>query len=47
MAIGLENLYGRVNWALGIEGEGFCEGMYCIRPERTADDQLVSGGSAR
>jgi AhpD family alkylhydroperoxidase len=33
MAIGLENLYGRTNWALGIEGEGFSEGMYCVRPD--------------
>lgn len=33
MAIGLENLYTRTNWALGIEGEGFSEGMYCVRPE--------------
>jgi AhpD family alkylhydroperoxidase len=33
MAIGLENLYSRTNWALGIEGEGFTEGMYCVRPE--------------
>jgi AhpD family alkylhydroperoxidase len=30
MAIGLENLYSRTNWALGIEGEGFSEGMYCV-----------------
>lgn len=33
MAIGLENLYSRTNWALGIEGQGFSEGMYCVRPE--------------
>ncbi len=33
MAIALENLYSRSNWALGIEGEGFSEGMYCVRPE--------------
>jgi AhpD family alkylhydroperoxidase len=32
VAIGLENLYSRTNWALGIEGEGFSEGMYCARP---------------
>ena len=31
MAIGLENLYSRSNWAFGIEGEGFTEGMYCVR----------------
>ncbi len=34
MAIGLENLYSRTNWALGIEGEGFSDGMYCVRPDR-------------
>jgi AhpD family alkylhydroperoxidase len=33
MAIALENLYSRSNWALGIEGEGFSDGMYCVRPE--------------
>jgi AhpD family alkylhydroperoxidase len=33
MAIALENLYSRVNWAFGIEGEGFSEGTYCVRPE--------------
>ena len=33
MAIGLENLFSRTNWALGIHGEGFSEGMYCVRPE--------------
>ncbi len=33
MAIALENLYSRSNWAFGIEGEGFSEGMYCVRPE--------------
>lgn len=32
VAIGLENLYSRTNWALGIEGEGFSQGMYCARP---------------
>lgn len=32
MAIALENLYSRSNWALGIEGQGFSEGMYCVRP---------------
>ena len=26
MAIGLENLYSRSNWAFGIEGEGFTRG---------------------
>lgn len=33
MAVALENLYTRFNWAMGIEGEGFSEGMYCVRPE--------------
>ena len=33
MAIALENLYSRSNWAFGIEGQGFTEGMYCARPE--------------
>jgi AhpD family alkylhydroperoxidase len=33
MAIGLENLFSRSNWAFGIHGEGFSEGMYCVRPD--------------
>ena len=33
MSIALENLYSRSNWAFGLEGEGFSEGMYCVRPE--------------
>ena len=33
MTVALENLYSRFNWALGIESEGFSEGMYCVRPE--------------
>jgi AhpD family alkylhydroperoxidase len=33
MAVALENLYSRFNWALGIEGEGFSEGMYCVMPQ--------------
>ena len=32
MAIALENLYSRTNWTLGIGGEGFSEGMYCVVP---------------
>jgi AhpD family alkylhydroperoxidase len=43
MAISLENLYSRTNWALGIEGQGFSEGMYCVRPERA----LVGAAAAR
>ena len=34
LAIALENLYSRSNWAFGIEGQGFSEGMYCVAPER-------------
>lgn len=37
MAVALENLYSRSNWALGIEGEGFSEGMYCVRPEASLE----------
>ncbi len=33
MTISLENLYSRTSWALGVEGQGFTEGMYCVRPE--------------
>jgi AhpD family alkylhydroperoxidase len=33
MAIALENMYSRSNWALGIEGQGFSEGMYCVAPQ--------------
>jgi AhpD family alkylhydroperoxidase len=33
LTIGLENLYSRTNWALGIEGEGFSDGMFCVRPD--------------
>jgi AhpD family alkylhydroperoxidase len=51
MAIGLENLYSRTNWALGIEGEGFSEGLYCVRPEgrpgTRADDAFGAGLAAR
>jgi 4-carboxymuconolactone decarboxylase len=36
LAIGLENLFSRTNWALGIHGEGFSEGMYCVRPDTEA-----------
>jgi len=45
MAAALENLYSRFNWAMGIEGEGFSEGMYCVRPQTSAtpqsDEQLA------
>jgi 4-carboxymuconolactone decarboxylase len=33
MSVALENLYTRFNWAMGIEGEGFSEGMYCVTPQ--------------
>jgi AhpD family alkylhydroperoxidase len=38
-AIAMENLYSRFNWALGVEGEGFSEGMYCVRPQNS-DERL-------
>ncbi|HEY1522722.1 MAG TPA: carboxymuconolactone decarboxylase family protein [Solirubrobacteraceae bacterium] len=36
MSVALENLYTRFNWAMGIEGEGFSEGMYCVTPQGRA-----------
>jgi AhpD family alkylhydroperoxidase len=47
MAIGAENLYSRTNWALGIEGEGFSEGMYCVPPERSSVQPLVADAVPR
>jgi AhpD family alkylhydroperoxidase len=43
MAIALENMFGRTNWALGIHGEGFSDGMYCVRPDPDAARALVAG----
>jgi AhpD family alkylhydroperoxidase len=43
MAIALENMFGRCNWALGIHGEGFSDGMYCVRPDTQAARALVAG----
>ncbi len=43
ITIGLENLYSRTNWAWGIEGQGFSEGMYCVRPAET----LVGASASR
>jgi AhpD family alkylhydroperoxidase len=43
MAIALENMFGRTNWALGIHGEGFSDGMYCVRPDTQAARALVAG----
>lgn len=37
MAIALENLYNRSNHALGVESEGFSDGMYCVVPDRSAN----------
>lgn len=37
MSVALENLYSRFNWSLGIESEGFSEGMYCVRSDVAAD----------
>jgi AhpD family alkylhydroperoxidase len=42
-AIGLENLYSRTNWAFGIEGEGFTEGMYCVVPDPEGALAVASG----
>jgi alkylhydroperoxidase family enzyme len=38
--IALENYRARFNWALGIEGQGFSEGSFCVPPEvpQTVDD---------
>jgi AhpD family alkylhydroperoxidase len=33
MAIAAENLHARINWAFGIEGEGYSEGSYCVKPD--------------
>jgi AhpD family alkylhydroperoxidase len=41
MAIALENLYCRSNWAFGIESEGFTDGMYCVRPEAVQSVEAV------
>jgi AhpD family alkylhydroperoxidase len=47
MAIALENLYSRSNWAFGIESEGFSDGMYCVAPERETGESLVEDAAAR
>ncbi len=41
MVVALENLYSRFNWSLGIEGEGFSEGMYCVRPQGAHEATLA------
>ncbi len=35
--IALENYRARFNWALGLAGQGFAEGGYCVRPAADAD----------
>lgn len=42
LAISIENLYSRTNWALGIEGEGFSEGMYCVRPQSDLEAAIAA-----
>jgi AhpD family alkylhydroperoxidase len=43
MVVALENFYTRFNWAMGIEGEGFSEGMYCVPPQAN-DGQAEANG---
>ena len=31
--IALENYRARFNWAFGLEGQGFSDGAYCVRPD--------------
>jgi alkylhydroperoxidase family enzyme/uncharacterized protein YjeT (DUF2065 family) len=40
--IALENYRARFNWAFGIEGQGFSEGAYCVRPEADGETALAS-----
>jgi AhpD family alkylhydroperoxidase len=47
MAIAAENLFARTNWALGIEGQGFSDGMYCVAAQTSAGEDLVAEGPAR
>ncbi len=44
MSIAMENLYSRFNWAMGIESEGFSEGMYCVIPQAA---ELERGSASR
>ena len=39
----LEHMFGRTNWALGIHGEGFSDGMYCVEPDTNAPHAVVAG----
>jgi alkylhydroperoxidase family enzyme len=49
MAIAAENMFCRTNWALGIESEGFAEGMHCVVPEEspatTRVNETIEGDS--
>jgi AhpD family alkylhydroperoxidase len=42
MSVALENLYTRFNWAMGIEGEGFSDGMYCVPPQSQSDERVTA-----
>ncbi len=39
--IALENYRARFNWAFGIEGQGFSEGAFCVRPEAREEATLA------
>ncbi len=43
MAISLENMFGRTNWAFGIHGEGFSEGSTAFDPTPTRRTRLLPG----
>jgi AhpD family alkylhydroperoxidase len=47
MAIALENLYSRSNWAFGIESEGFSDESYCVTPDRDHGEGLAEEATAR
>jgi AhpD family alkylhydroperoxidase len=47
MSIAIENLYSRTNWALGIEGQGFSEGMYCVRPDVAGAAEPATASAAQ
>ncbi len=34
--IALENYRARFNWAFGLEGQGYSEGSYCVRPSKSS-----------
>lgn len=41
--IALENYRARFNWAFGLEGQGFSEGSYCVRPEAVGTNGAKAG----